>query len=102
MGTAGLLWFKRESDNDPAGAGAKGLDYAFLFLLGIAALTGMATLVFRSTAALGVLLTLHLASVAALFAAAPYGKFVHFVYRSLALLRYRGEQLSALEKNEEH
>ena len=88
-GTAGLLWFKGKSDDDPTGAGAKGLDYTFLMLLGLAALTGMATLAFRTTAALGTMLTLHLAAVAALFASAPYGKFIHFVYRSLALLRYR-------------
>ena len=28
----------------------------------------------------------------ALFATAPYGKFVHFVYRTLALIRYEIEQ----------
>ena len=102
VGTAGLLWFKPKSDPDPTGAGAKGLDYTFLFLLGVTSLTGMATLAFRATAGLGTLLTLHLATIAALFASAPYGKFVHFVYRSLAVLRFRMEQQATVQKSAKH
>jgi citrate/tricarballylate utilization protein len=52
----------------------------------------MLTLVFRATAAMASMLILHLALIAALFVTAPYGKFVHFVYRSLALIRYEIEQ----------
>ncbi len=51
----------------------------------------MLVLIFRSTAALGGLLILHLALIAALFLTAPYGKFVHFLYRTLALVRYYAE-----------
>jgi tricarballylate dehydrogenase len=36
--------------------------------------------------------TLHLACIAALFLTAPYGKFVHAVYRTLAVIRYEIEQ----------
>lgn len=88
IGTAGLLWFKWKSDRAPADARAYGMDYTFLITLGLAALTGMLVLIFRDTAAMGCLLILHLALIAALFITAPYGKFVHFVYRSLALVRY--------------
>jgi citrate/tricarballylate utilization protein len=35
---------------------------------------------------------LHLACIAALFISAPYGKFVHAVYRTLAVIRYEVEQ----------
>jgi len=34
---------------------------------------------------------MHLGLVAALFITAPYGKFVHLVYRFLALVKYRTE-----------
>jgi citrate/tricarballylate utilization protein len=91
-GTGGLLWFKFRSDRQPEGSGASGMDYVFLVTLGLTALTGLLTLIFRATAAMGSVLILHLALVAALFVTAPYGKFVHFVYRSLALVRYEIEQ----------
>ncbi len=54
----------------------------------LTALTGMLTLIFRTTMALGTFLVLHLAAIAAFFITAPYGKFVHALYRSLALVRY--------------
>jgi len=91
-GTGGLIWFKWRSDRQPEGTGASGMDYVFLVTLGLTALTGMLTLIFRATAAMGSMLILHLALIAALFVTAPYGKFVHLVYRSLALIRYEIEQ----------
>ena len=91
-GTAGLIWFKMKSQRSLAAAGAYGMDYAFLVFLGLTALTGMLTLILRSTPALGIILVLHLGAVAALFITAPYGKFVHFVYRSFALIRYQIER----------
>ena len=92
LGTGGLIWLKVRSDPEPAGAGAKGMDYVFLMALGFVALTGMLTLILRESSAMGSLLVLHLAFIAALFLTAPYGKFVHAVYRSLALVRYEAEQ----------
>ena len=92
VGTGGLIWFKLQSDRQPEGKGASGMDYVFLVTLGLTALTGMLTLIFRATAAMGSMLILHLSLIAALFVTAPYGKFVHFVYRSLALIRYEIEQ----------
>jgi citrate/tricarballylate utilization protein len=92
IGTAGLLWFKMESDRSLSAETAYSMDYAFLFFLGLVALTGMFTLALRDTTALGTTLLIHLASVAALFITAPYGKFVHVVYRTFALIRYQIEQ----------
>lgn len=91
-GCAGLIWCKLHSDREPMGKGAYGLDYDFLCILALTALTGLLTLVLRSTAALGSLLALHLALVAALFISAPYGKFVHAMYRFLALVKWYAEQ----------
>jgi citrate/tricarballylate utilization protein len=60
-----------------------------LFLTG---LTGMALLLARDTAAMGLLLSLHLGVVFALFITMPYGKFVHGIYRYMALVRYARER----------
>jgi citrate/tricarballylate utilization protein len=95
VGTAGLLVLKALSDRGQAAEHAYSLDYAFLVFLGLAALTGLILLVFRSHAGMGVLLILHLSMVAALFATAPYGKFVHVVYRTFALLRFQMESEGA-------
>jgi citrate/tricarballylate utilization protein len=92
IGTGGLISLKLNSDPLPAGAGASGLDYVFLAVLGLTSLSGLLTLTFRSTSAMGSMLTIHLGLVAALFLTAPYGKFVHFVYRFLALIRNRLER----------
>lgn len=91
VGSAGLLWLKFQSDRLQSASAAYGVDYAFLVFLGLAGLTGMLTLTLRSTAAMGTTLVVHLATVAALFITAPYGKFVHFVYRTFALIRFEIE-----------
>jgi len=92
IGTGGLIYYKLRSDREPAAAGASGMDYVFLVTLGLTALTGLLTLIFRATSAMGSILVLHLACIAALFISAPYGKFVHAVYRTLAVIRYEIEQ----------
>lgn len=91
IGVAGLLVFKMRSDHAQAADKAYGLDYAFLIFLGLAAFTGLMTLIFRTTVAMGAILILHLATIAGLFITAPYGKFVHFVYRIFALVRFQIE-----------
>jgi citrate/tricarballylate utilization protein len=75
------------------------MDYTFLVTLFLASLTGMLTLILRSTSAMGSILVIHLASIAALFLTAPYGKFVHAVYRTLAIVRYSAEQSQADAKH---
>jgi citrate/tricarballylate utilization protein len=95
IGTAGLISIKLKSDRTPASEGAYGMDYIFLVMLCLTALSGLLLLSLRATPALGGLLVVHLALVAALFATAPYGKFVHAVYRTEALVRYYAEQEGA-------
>ncbi|HKH00378.1 MAG TPA: tricarballylate utilization protein TcuB, partial [Bradyrhizobium sp.] len=69
-----------------------GMDVAFLFMLFLASLTGMVLLVLRDTGAMGPLLALHLGVIFALFITMPYGKFVHGIYRYVALVRYAQER----------
>jgi len=52
----------------------------------------MLLLALRETAAMGILLAIHLGVVGGLFITAPYGKFAHVVYRYAALVRYAIEQ----------
>ncbi len=95
IGIIGLLVLKAAGDRRAAAAIAEGQDYVFLFTLALVSVTGILTLLLRETAAMGVVLTVHLGVVAALFVTAPYGKFVHALYRFLALVRYQFEQMEA-------
>jgi citrate/tricarballylate utilization protein len=94
VGVCGLIVIKIKSDRRPADARALGMDYLFLVLLGLTSLSGILILMFRSTRAMGSFLSIHLAMIAALFITIPYGKFVHSIYRSLALIRHYLEQSS--------
>lgn len=67
------------------------LDFVFLQSLALVSITGFLTLVFRETAFLGVLFTIHMGLVLAMFVTAPYGKFIHFVLRYASLVVNRLE-----------
>ena len=67
-------------------------DRSFLALLFATTVTGLALLALRTSAAMGVLLIVHLATVLALFVTLPYGKFVHGFYRAAALVAFERER----------
>ncbi len=91
IGTTGLVYLKLRSPASLGDVQMTRMDLAFLCVLDLASITGMLTLVFRSTPFMGTMLTVHLAVLVALYATAPYGKFVHFVYRVAALVLNRVE-----------
>ena len=70
----------------------RGMDLGFIALLLLTGTSGLALLAWRDSAAMALLLALHLGSVMALFVTLPYGKFAHGPYRCAALLK------SAIEK----
>jgi len=80
-GCAGLTVLKRRDDPPPGAA-----DYGLLIGLGLLALTGMLTLLLRATPAYGLLLVAHLTTIVVCFAVFPYTRFVHAVYRFLAIV----------------
>jgi citrate/tricarballylate utilization protein len=92
IGPAGLLAEKWKRDPVLVDQARMGMDIAFIAMLFLTALTGIALLLLRDTAAMGPLLALHLGVVFALFITMPYGKFVHGIYRYVALVRYARER----------
>ncbi len=93
-GTVGFLVSERRADARPIFKGMKTLDYAFLLTLALTATTGLLTLALRATPFMGEVFTIHMGFVLLLFVTAPYGKFVHFTYRYVALVFNRVEELA--------
>ncbi|MDB5518342.1 MAG: tcuB [Tardiphaga sp.] len=91
-GPIGLLREKFRRDPILQDEKKYGMDVAFLAMLLMTSLTGMALLGLRATPAMGLLLALHIGIVFALFITMPYGKFVHGFYRFVALVRYARER----------
>ena len=92
IGTLGLLWLKLVGDQEPRSKAQLGADTALLVLLFLISVTGLLLLALRTTAAMGVILTVHLGLVFSFFATMPYSKFVHGLYRTVALVRYAVER----------
>ena len=92
IGPAGLYALRRRQDPAIADSGEKNLSTSLIALLFLASLTGLLLLVLRGTAAMPFLLKLHLAIILAFFLTIPYGKFVHGIWRSAALVRYALER----------
>jgi citrate/tricarballylate utilization protein len=87
IGPVGLYSLKRRRDTAIVDVKQDSMDVSFLALLFLTSLTGLLLLVLRETAAMGALLRIHLGVVLGLFLTLPYGKFVHGIYRSGALVR---------------
>lgn len=92
VGPLGLLQAKWHRDPQLLDRARMGMDVAFLVMLFLTSLTGLLLLVLRETPAMGLLLALHLGVVFSLFFTMPYGKFMHGIYRFLALVRYAKEK----------
>jgi citrate/tricarballylate utilization protein len=92
VGPIGLFTVKSQRDPTLLDPGSYGMDVAFIFILFATGVTGLALLFLRQTSFMGTLLALHLGVVFALFLLLPYGKFVHGIYRFLALARYAKER----------
>lgn len=94
VGPIGLLWLNLRRDPIRSDLRQKPMDIAFIILLLLTSVSGLALLAFREAGAMPALLAVHLGIVMALFATLPYGKFAHGIFRTAALLK------SALEKRQ--
>ena len=92
VGTAGLWRLNRRRHPQHGDAKQKPMDLGFIALLFLTSASGLALWLGRGSAALPLLLCLHLGAVMALFATLPYGKFAHGVFRTAALLRHSVEK----------
>jgi citrate/tricarballylate utilization protein len=92
IGPAGLLWLNLRRNPEQGDAHQKPMDRGFIALLLALSISGLALLAFRETAALGLLLALHLGFVMAFFLTMPYSKFAHGIFRSAALLKFSIEK----------
>jgi citrate/tricarballylate utilization protein len=91
IGPLGLMILGRMRDEALGDPQHSGLDVSFAALLAMSSVTGLLLLVLRESRAMGALLILHLGVVLALFLTLPYGKFVHGIYRTAALIKYARE-----------
>jgi citrate/tricarballylate utilization protein len=92
VGTSWLWHLNRRRHALHGDAAQKPMDLGFIALLFLTSASGIALWVARGSAALPLLLCLHLGTVMALFATLPYGKFAHAGFRAAALLRYNVEK----------
>jgi citrate/tricarballylate utilization protein len=91
-GAAGLFRVKATEDRTPVARALVGPDYTLLVQLLLAAFTGLALLAFRGSRVMPALLAIHLGVILSLFVLLPYTKFVHAIYRALALARWAHER----------
>ncbi len=80
---------RHDSQPIPAATKLTIVCFSSAFLVSV---TGLLLLLLRNTGAMGVLLAIHFGFVLGLFFTLPYGKFVHKLYRLLALVKYAGER----------
>ncbi|MDT3718246.1 tricarballylate utilization 4Fe-4S protein TcuB [Pseudomonas oryzihabitans] len=92
VGPAGLLWLGLRRDPRQGDVTQRPMDRAFILLLLLVSLTGLALLAGRDTGAMAALLAIHLGAVMAFFLTMPYGKFAHGIFRSAALLKHAIER----------
>jgi citrate/tricarballylate utilization protein len=91
-GPMGQCWQRWRRDPALADPTQRGMDDALMLLLWLTSVTGFAVLILRATPLMPPLLLVHLGVVLALFVTLPYGKFVHGLYRVIALINDSSER----------
>jgi hypothetical protein len=81
VGTAGLWRLNLRRHPDHGDAAQKPMDRGFIALLFLVSVTGLLLWLLGQTAAMPLMLAVHLGAVMALFLTLPYGKFAHGIFR---------------------
>jgi citrate/tricarballylate utilization protein len=100
VGALGFLYMKAISDKKKADDTMIKMDYWVVYLLMLTAITGMLSLVTRTSSIMGLIFLIHLSFVGTLFIVTPYSKLNHIVFRYLALVKDKSEihtQLKAVK-----
>ncbi len=92
IGPIGLFALKQNRNREIEDERQYGMDVSFIVLLLLTSISGLLLLWLRESAAMGTLLVIHLGIVMSLFLTLPYGKFVHGIYRSAAVLKWALER----------
>jgi citrate/tricarballylate utilization protein len=87
VGPVGQWVERRRRDPALADPAQQGMDRALLVLLWLTSATGLLLLAGRATPLMAPLLLVHLGVVLAFFVTLPYGKFVHGLYRVVAMVK---------------
>ena len=87
IGPSGLLYLNFTRAEQHGDAAQKPMDRGFILLLLLISISGFLLLAYRDTAAMAILLAVHLGFVMAFFLTMPYSKFAHGIYRVAALLK---------------
>jgi citrate/tricarballylate utilization protein len=95
VGPIGLYVLKQRRNRNIEDEHQYGTDVSFIVLLVLISASGLLLMLLRDSAAIGILLVVHLSFVMTLFLTLPYGKFVHGIYRSAALLKWALERVRA-------
>ena len=88
LGTVGLKAAKAGGLAGLRSPDLRGLEYGFILILFLTGATGLALRLLGGTMPPGPLLALLWGTVLTFFLPMPYGKFIHGLYRFLALSRY--------------
>jgi citrate/tricarballylate utilization protein len=91
IGPVGLLAQRARRDSLLGDPDQAALDASFILMLFMTSATGLLLLVLREQPAMPALLLVHLGFVLGLFLTLPYGKFVHGLHRTAALLKFSTE-----------
>ena len=91
VGPVGLLTQYRRRDSALKDPAQRGMDVSFIVMLLMTSVTGLLLLVLRGATIMPGLLVVHLGFVLGFFVTMPYGKFVHGIYRTAALLKFASE-----------
>jgi citrate/tricarballylate utilization protein len=86
-GAVALAWLKTRADQNLGAPDVWGGEMAFVLLLGLTGISGLALWAASGTGWVPGLLALHLGAVLAFFLTTPYSKMVHGFYRFAALVR---------------